>query len=99
MGLGQVNAGCARLLPEIGNGIQPDKFRPVRNIQEQDVQDLQQQIRIVVIKIYLVGAERCPDFLFALGRLIGCQQRQRTRPDNPGQVFLCTWNDEILAVL
>ena len=61
MSLRQVNTGGADLLPKICYRIEADELRPTFDIHKEDIQDLQQKIRIVEIQIHLVGAKGRPN--------------------------------------
>ena len=62
----QVNAGRADLLPEIGNGIEPDESRPSPDVRQQRAHHRQQDGGILEIQVHLISAERGPH-VFRLG--------------------------------
>ena len=60
MGIRQMDAGGARLFPDISDCIQSDEFCTVGHKGQQDFCNIDQHSRVVIIQIHLVLAERRP---------------------------------------
>ncbi len=69
VGLGQIDTGSVDLFPEVGNGVKADNRCTVGDISEQDIDHLQQNIRVGVIEIDLVIAEGGPDKALPTGSI------------------------------
>ena len=82
----EMDAGGSGPFPEIGNGVQPDDARAVGDIEQEDVQKLEQHIRIGKVEVELVVAERGPEMADPRPRPNFAQQRSAARPHGPAEV-------------
>ena len=96
--LRQVDAAGADLFPQIGNGVEADDLGAVMDIEQQNIQKLEQHIRVGEVDIDLVVAERAPNPALAVGRLHRAQQRRGARAGDGAEVGLRLHLDEIVAL-
>ena len=97
VGLGQVQAAGAQLLPEKAHRVQAEVARPLFNVKEEELHHLQQHLGVFVVEVDLVCAEGGPEMLFPLAGDKRREQGQRPGPDDLGEV--CPWiagDEEIL---
>ena len=71
----QVEAARTHGFPQKGDGIQTDDPRPLRDVEQEDVEKFEKDVRILPIQIHLIRAESGPDIARAVPRLDLCQQR------------------------
>ena len=66
VGLGQMDAVGADLLPEVGDGIQADDAGPHAHVEQQDIKHLEQHIGVREVEVDLVVAERRPEMTYCI---------------------------------
>ena len=98
VGLFEVDAGGSGLLPEVGDGVEPDDFCAVGDVEEQDVEKLKQHIGVGEIEVDLVVAEGGPEMLLGSVDFDGREQRQTARPDDGGEIRRRISLDEVIAI-
>ena len=95
--LWQVNAWRAEILPQVGDGVESEYPHTLGDIKKQDVDEFEQDIRILKVEIYLVVAERGPDVSLAVAGLGAAQKGGGARPDHGGVIRGRICLDEIEA--
>ena len=98
VGLGEVDAGGARLLPEVGHGVHPEPVGTPLDVGQHDLQHPQQHLRVVVVQVHLVGTKRGPDPARARRGLEAGQQRGRPGTGHHRQVRRRVDGDEEVSV-
>ena len=94
--LGQMDAGGADLLPEIGHRVEANHLGPALDVQQQDPDHLDQHIGIAVVQVDLVGAEGRPHQLVPRGGAHRGQQRLGARPEHRREVQALRHDGEVL---
>ena len=97
MGLRQVQTGRSDFLPQEGNGIEADELRAMRDVDQESIDDVEQNIRVGKVEVYLIVAEGCPHLLASGRRIHLAEERQSAWAHNMQKIGLVLDDDEVAA--
>ena len=98
VGLRQMNARRADFFPQIGDCIEANDVGPVPDVIEQDAHHFGQHIRIGVVEVDLIGAERRPQVTNAPRGFERGEQRRASRAHHGAEIGMRIDLDEVVGI-